>query len=199
MLFNGRNDASNYGELKHCDRYNGYLEMFFNNKVPHAGEGLLILEIQDRLLSFLVACAKTILHDMTDDGTLLDAPLQSRPPVSIKASGETASWTTLAAEAPYRVPSHLDFSQLRILLATKRDAAGDYILALREDPGFYYERMRLAKEHRQECIRDILGNEHHLFRTGREDLLWTNVLGHGTFGPHIQYGHWAELCTPVAR
>jgi hypothetical protein len=68
---------------------------------------------------------------MADTGALLDAPLQSLSPPLIKSAGETPSWATLAAEAPYRVPSHLDFGQVRILLATRRDAAGNYMFRTR--------------------------------------------------------------------
>lgn len=40
--------------------------------------GVLVLEVQDRILSFLVRCAELILHDIPGD-TLLHGPLQPRP------------------------------------------------------------------------------------------------------------------------
>lgn len=175
MLFTGHNDASSYGKLLHWDDHPEAFDWLMNRRHMQPGEGLLVLESQDKTTQFLVDCAKAILHDI-DDSVLLNAMPQPEPPASELQATEAISWASLAAEAPYRVPSSLSFARLESLLKAKRDAAEDHIWSMREDPAYFVSAMKDAFEHRQDHIKDRYGEPHPLFRFGREDLLWGRVI-----------------------
>lgn len=137
--------------------------------------GLLVLEAQDRVLSFLVKCAKLILHDYTED-LLLQSPLKS--PVSpIPDTAGFASLAALAAEAPYRQPANLDFARLATLLAAKRDEAADHLWSLREDPGYFEAHMLECKEHCVKAMKDVRGRQLPRLPSGDEDVEWASIVG----------------------
>lgn len=52
----------------------------------HPGEGLQVLEIQERLYGFLLACCRDILHDVSEKD-LRGAPVQ--PGASLAVNGGT--------------------------------------------------------------------------------------------------------------
>lgn len=61
-------------------------------------------------------CCHVILHDHTPSALTSEGPIQPEPPSIIDSS----NWPTLAsvaAEAPYRLPTKLDFVRLRTLVA----------------------------------------------------------------------------------
>lgn len=120
------------------------------------GDGLLILEIQQNVLEFLVKWCEVILGKAANvlvTQFSIGAELASVELVS--------SWPTievLATHAPYLAPQKPDFNQLADLLAARHSAAQDHIWALREDPG-YFENIALQwGKHRPESIHDALGN-----------------------------------------
>ncbi|KAI0853366.1 hypothetical protein F5Y00DRAFT_257391 [Daldinia vernicosa] len=88
------------------------------------GEGILVLEIQERIMRFLLDCCRGILHDAAAD--------------EVKG-GRKTPLATLAAEAPYRKPSEIDLRQSQQLVAAHHFDAEDNFWALREDPGFFAE------------------------------------------------------------
>ncbi|KAK4499316.1 hypothetical protein PRZ48_009829 [Zasmidium cellare] len=192
MLFTGRNTASAYGELISWDDHPDAFDWLMNRKHMQPGEGLLILESQDKTMKFLVNCAKAILHDV-DEEKLLDSEPQPEPPASELETGETMSWTLLAAEAPYRLPSRLSFARLESLLKAKRDAAADHLWSLREDPAYFSDVLKDAWDHSQDHIKDEFGHAHPLFRFGREDLLWGRVI------TIVHLEHWSEFHERASR
>jgi hypothetical protein len=185
MVFTARHDAQSYGELLHWDDHPEAFNWMMSRRCPHPGEGLLILESQERIMSFLVKCAKEILHDIPE-ATLLDFPLQDAPAAASNDTGFD-SLATMAAEAPYRPPAELSFSRIESLLAARRDAAADHLWALREDPAYYSEVMLDSRDHRQETLKDMNGNVHPLFRFGREDILWSRVVGNEITNGFLQF------------
>lgn len=83
------------------------------------------------MLSFLVRCAKLIMHDHPmDTCAILQRPLEPAPTPSSGMDAGFASLVTVAAEAPYKKPAELDFSKLATLLVAKRDDAADYLWSL---------------------------------------------------------------------
>ena len=179
MMFTGRHTPSTYGELIAWDDHPEAFDWFHTQKGAHPGEGIFILEIQDRLYKFLLDCCKEILHDMSGD-LLTDPniPLQPEPPSILGNETGLASLATTAAEAPYRLPANLDFKRLESLVKAKLSAAEDHLWALREDPSYHSETMLDWKEHRQECMLDTAGHKHPvLANTSREPILWDRVIG----------------------
>jgi hypothetical protein len=144
--------------------------------VPHSG--LLVLEAQERVLSFLVDCAKLLLHNFTEDSMLLSPHSPFESTVAAKTKTGYSSWATIAAEAPYRRPANLDFDRISSLLAAKHDEAADHLWSLREDPSYFETHILESKEHRRELITDCYGRQHPVCSPGCEDQLWARVVGH---------------------
>ncbi|KAI1364590.1 hypothetical protein F5Y08DRAFT_328581 [Xylaria arbuscula] len=113
------------------------------------GEGLLILEFQERLLGFLIECCRSILHDipldqMTSDKFAIQPEPQLKKPLD--AAGY-ANLSIMAKEAPYRPPAKLDLQKIESLLSARTVRAEDHIWSLREDPSYFAETMLDMKEH----------------------------------------------------
>ncbi|CAD0037154.1 unnamed protein product [Aureobasidium pullulans] len=119
------------------------------------GEGLLVLEVQQRIWQFLVACAKEITHDVTaesTENTTLDSESHSVP---ASESGQA----TLAAnslEAPYREPAHLNIDRIKSIAAAKRSGIADHIWLLREDPSYFADCTGLTKAFWNRVLRKMI-------------------------------------------
>lgn len=158
MVMDGPLHEEDYGKLVPRDLKSDWLEG--DQKQISPGEGLLILEAQDRLLGFLVSCCQQILHDISATEMFSDRfPLVTEPP--LKAETEVNGFNSLAimaSEAPYRIPAKLDFDRLISILSAKASAAKDHLWALREDPGYFFEHVREMKEHDPENVKDENGH-----------------------------------------
>ena len=109
--------------------------------------GLLGLEIQKGIYSFLVSCAKLILHDVSPTAFFI-APHQPTPaPPHAVATSDWPSFTAHMLEAPYRVPQNMDLERMKTLISARRASAEDHIWMLREDPGYFMDTLREWKEH----------------------------------------------------
>ncbi|KAJ0132784.1 FAD-linked oxidoreductase chyH [Fusarium oxysporum f. sp. albedinis] len=99
--------------------------------------GMVILEIQERLMDFLVKCCHQILHGIEPDNLFSDVYLvQTEPelPLNTQTQGIQTSLLEITVETPYRVPTRLGFANLEKLFAAKVAAAEDHVWAMREDP-----------------------------------------------------------------
>lgn len=127
------------------------------------GIGLLILEIQQRLMAFLVTCAELILHgldleavDLESSTSLSPSPTSSVPtaPGSVDLR---PSLDTVVQEAPYRVPDQFDFARLYSFVYAKRDEAEDHVRSLREDPSYFVKVIKELSVAKEEALRTIDG------------------------------------------
>jgi hypothetical protein len=119
-------DEDCYGKLwsQHSDP-DAYASLQLRSYMsPHSG--LLVLEAQERVSSFLVNCANTLLHDFTEDSMLVCPPSPFIPTLTTKTNTGYASWAAIASEAPYRKPASLDFDRIASLLAGKHDEVADH-------------------------------------------------------------------------
>ena len=133
------------------------------------GDGLVILEIQETVLQFLVKCAELILHDLLPLKVApilvwLLSPKPSMPETlslslitPIPSDSSWASVIAATAEAPFRVSMQFDFQHLQRLVDARRAEAEDYIRTIREDPGFFQEAVNNWAEHRHEVLRNRSG------------------------------------------
>jgi plasmid maintenance system killer protein len=196
MMFTNRKTPEKYGELLSWDDNDDAFHWLMSGKGMHPGQGLLILEIQERILRFLVDCCKCIMHDVPD---LTSDKYPVQPPVVL--TRETANgYDTLAlmaAEAPYRLPASMDLERLESLIAAKKSATEDRIWALREDPGYFADAVLEYREHRQELLKDTRGQKHPLFTTGQEDIFWARVINNVVGKAHMQLENWSELESQV--
>ncbi|KAK0338092.1 cell agglutination protein Mam3 [Friedmanniomyces endolithicus] len=112
----------------------------------HPSLGLFGLEVQAGIYSFLLDCAKLILHDVHPAQYFL-APHQAAPAPLMPKRGE---WITLQdhmLEAPYRLPQGLDLDRIKAMVSARRSAVVDHLWMLREDPGYFIENLNDWKEH----------------------------------------------------
>ena len=177
MLFADRHTEDTYGELIAWDDHPEAFNWMMSKYGTLPGEGLLVLEIQKRLYGFLVECCKDVLHDMPE--ALIDASLPIQPEPPLVSANETglASLAITAAEAPYRLPAHLDLKSLASLVEGKLSAAEDHVWALREDPSYYADTVLELREHRQECLPDTSGRVHPVFTVfNQETVFWQRVI-----------------------
>ena len=148
MMLRGQTSAESYGKLIAWDEDDRAREWARSGAQMKVGNGLLVLEIQQRILKFLVNCCRSILHEMSD--ALLrgpDVPVQIEPLPLTLDPGSRPSLATIIAETPYKAPAELNLTRLQDIISQARGAADDHILMLREDPGFFLEQMKLIAEH----------------------------------------------------
>ncbi|KAI4592397.1 hypothetical protein KJ359_011208 [Pestalotiopsis sp. 9143b] len=114
MLLNGMTTLEEYGKVFRWDEQKDALKWLAERRQFLPGEGLIILEIQQRLLTFLVDISQRILHDIpaekltSDEFSILPEPLlrTSEDPTSLSNLGD------LAMQAPYRPPERLDLAKI---------------------------------------------------------------------------------------
>ncbi len=195
MILHGATTAEGYGQLIAWDDHPDAFEWMHTRKQFLPGEGLVILEVQARLMKFLVDCCHEILHDIPAPDLVSDAyAIQSEPPLKTdKDASGFASLTVMAAEAPFRLPERLDLARLESLLEAKMSAAQDHVWALRDDPAYFAHEFLEVKDHRQELLKDTLGRPHPVTNRLREHLLWSRVTGTVLRNAYIDLETFTEL------
>ncbi|CAG8979565.1 hypothetical protein HYALB_00011919 [Hymenoscyphus albidus] len=161
-----------YGRVVSWDDDNEACNAMITQIAHPPGEGLMILEIQQRILRFLVDCCRAILHDWNSD-TLLAAPIKPEPP-SLADAAEYSLITSVATDAPYRLPACVDFRRLGLIAAARRSSAEDHIHSMREDPGYFADFLKEWGEHRQEQLLDTNGHQHPVLS---QSVFWDRVIG----------------------
>ncbi|KAJ6116202.1 hypothetical protein N7523_005531 [Penicillium sp. IBT 18751x] len=134
-----RNDAGDrYGELLKHDVDCAKTRQIRMN----AGDGLLVLERQQRLYRFLVDVATLLCEDM---------PKGSLP----KSSPEPRNANALLGvmrHSFYRSPVNFDAQSLLNFVDAQQDAAEDHVRALREDPSYFADMLLERKDHDMEHV-----------------------------------------------
>ncbi|KAK3351069.1 LOW QUALITY PROTEIN: hypothetical protein B0H65DRAFT_567970 [Neurospora tetraspora] len=173
MILNGVDEKhpDEYGKLLSWDEHPSNFELAMSQRQFLPGEGLLVLEVQDRLLSFLVKCCTEILHEIPED-QLLSSKYPVQPEPHMKEESETTgfdSLAVLAAEAPYRVPAKLDFGRIESLLGAQAAASEDHLWSLREDSNYFVDKALELQEHRPETLKDRWGKSY-------PEVFWSRIL-----------------------
>lgn len=195
MILNGAVGPDEYGRILATDEHPGVLDLLFSGKQFLPGKGLAILEVQERLLSFLVSCCKEILHEIPDHILASDA-FPIKPPPQLRNGAEASGFYSLpimAAEAPYRVPGHLDFGRIDSLLTAKASAIEDHLWSLREDPGYFAHTQREFTDHRYELVRDKYGMLHPVLEKSQDDIFLARVVSHFVVQGHMALEMFSEL------
>ena len=201
MMFTGRTSPMTYGELIPWEEEPDAFNWFTSQRGAHPGEGLLILEIQDRIYRFLVDCCKNILQDMTQTvQTGADAQPQPEPPSLLNDELGLTSQAASAAEAPYRLPAELNLDNLESIIQAKLLETEDHLWALREDPGFFASILQENKDHRQEMMLDIKGKRHPLLATQtKEHVLWGRVIQNSVIAVLAEIETWGILLEKIIQ
>lgn len=195
LILNDATEVDAYGKLLAWDDHPDAFDWMCSRKQFLPGEGLLILEAQQRLLRFLVQCCRLILHDMMDETITSDTyPILPAPQLKTEAEVEGFdSLAVMAAEAPYRVPQRLDLARVQSLLEARAFSAEDHLWALREDPGYFAETLLDWKEHRQEMLPDVRKNAHPTTSKLRIGTLWARIIGSAITESYLQVELFSEL------
>ncbi|KAI9647667.1 hypothetical protein NHQ30_004052 [Ciborinia camelliae] len=157
--------------------------------------GLLVLEIQEKVLRFLVKLAEVMLQDVDLGPKFIQLPILPEPPL-IEDSTEWTSLASIAAEAPYRLPSSVNFKRLQAIVAAKRSSAEDHIHDLREDPGYFAETINERREHRPELVPDAAGKQHEMVDT---PLFWETVVGLAVQDAYSALCVWDIICKALDK
>ncbi|KAF2871079.1 hypothetical protein BDV95DRAFT_594981 [Massariosphaeria phaeospora] len=143
-----------------------------------AGDGLEALEIQEKLLDFLVSVTKIIMKDKGPD--FADESFPVLPPLMALRmdDSEWQSVPALAAQAPYMSPQAVDLLKLKDLVSARLSAAKDHILSLREDPSYFAACVKDWFEHTPYCVPDNHGKVHHHVASAvsRNTYWWETLL-----------------------
>lgn len=132
--------------------------------------GVIVLEIQDRIMSFLVRCCKLILHDT--DTADFRVPHKPNPGHVVTTRTGYPTVAGLAAEAPYRLPQKLDLKRLHVLVKGKRDEAEERIWSLREIPSQLVDSIKESADHTPPTTLDEQQKAHRC--VGTPDC-WTQI------------------------
>lgn len=196
MILNGvAGNHRDYGKLVAWEEHPDAFNWMTKQKQFIPGEGLMILEAQERLLTFLVRCCLELLHDIPQS-TLTSGSFPILPEPQLKPEREINGFDSLivmATEAPYRVPAQLDLHRVESLLTARASAAEDHLWALREALDYFSCTLLEAKEHRQEILKDINGNDHPVFRHGRGHILWGRIIGNVVWDAYHELELFSEL------
>lgn len=195
MVLNGATEPNEYGKLVAWDDHPDAFDWMTSRKQFLPGEGLMILEAQQRVLGFLVNCCQQILHEISEENLTSDTFL-IQPEPQLKTEAETNGFESLAvmaAEAPYRVPAQLNLTRIESLLAARTTAAEDHMWALREDPGYFADTVRELKDHRQEMIKDSYGQAHPVLNKARENIFWSRIIGNVLADAYLPLETYSEL------
>lgn len=196
MILNGAKKAEDYGRvLSWLEHPEAYYDLVKTRKQFLPEEGFTILEVQERLLSFLVECCYQILHDIPKDIMTSDKyPITPQPQLTTEA--ETTGFDSLAvlmAEAPYRAPAQLDLERIEALLSARRSAAEDHVWSLREDPGYFSEVHQELAEHRIEMVKDASGKAHPDLGKTQKGVFWARVSRTVFFDAYYESEMFTEL------
>ena len=186
MLFAGQSVQEQYGKLVSWDDDNDAFDMMTSGLGLQPGEGLLLMEIQERKLQFLAKCAETIVQDllqakdMTPERYLAkyDESFAHLPAFS---SSERPSLYQEIEEAQYKGPDQFDIGRLSTFVRARLHQAKEHIWSLREDPSFFQDTIFNQSEHRQERILTAKGKSHPALK---EDIFWERVVGEVTFNAY---------------
>lgn len=186
MMLEG-NTLDTFGRLIAWDEDDEAMDKCLNGIAHDPGMGLWILEVQERVLQFLVTCCQAILHDFEpNDLVSTEIPIKSEPP-PLTHGLEYPTLASITAEAPYRVPTQIDYNRLSSLVSARLTDAEDHIRGLREDPGYISDVLIDWSEHREEQLLDTNKQKHSdLGKTS----FWNSVICHAVEDAYASLVCW---------
>ena len=195
LLFNRKTPRS-YGELRDFTVSEAKKKVTRTTREVTfpASHGLQILEVQCRILGFLLTSCQLLLrdHDLSSIALVPSQPARAMP------SQQSFSIASLAVEASYRVPQKLDLKRLKVIVKARVEAAEDHIWSLREDPGYFAQQMKEWAEHSPSLIPDKFKLPHGCAQTPRFYAVTAAAMISNAYGSivmwHDTLRHLEELC-----
>lgn len=191
MYLSGEKTQEEYGRLVSWHDDDMAATLLFDCLQFNPGDGLLVLEIQAKIYGFLLEFCYQMFHDIPRDELVsAEYPEQPEPPAITTNDTSYAQLSTVAAEAPYRVPAKIDPLRLVTLIQARRDAAEDHIWDLREDPGYFASTVSVYAQHRQESLLDTNGKRH---PHDNDDVFWNRVIAGVVIQAYMSFVMWDVL------
>lgn len=197
MMLNGVQDDK-YGQLLNWDDHPDAFLWMFEQRQFNPGEGLLVLECQERILTFLVACCKVLLHDIPPQKLLSDDyPPQPMPELQPPAETDALdSQALMREEELYRLPARLDMKRISSVLQAQADAAADHCWLLREDPGYFADELLDVQNHQPPTLRNSTSTARSL--TLRQETPWPRIVETTLVQAYTDLETFAELSRQAA-
>jgi hypothetical protein len=158
MAFIGRKTFDGYGEIMEWEDASAALDSIKAGRTVHIDHGMQILHIQARIWTFLSQCVGLILIDKI--ALPMDLTPQPEPSSLTVDPGSITLLCDVRREAPYRVPSRIDWTRLQALASAQKNQTIEHSVLLREDPGYFVEVTERHRSHRPELILDAEGRSH---------------------------------------
>lgn len=161
MYLTGQTTRTTYGRMVPWSENVQYMTDLYEGIGTHPSEGLILLQIQEKLYSFLVKVTTLLLPELdvtSEPLQSLDARLQT-PEGQMgrkKVTTDPIQWQALNQmnfRAQYDVPSGFDLVYQQRLASAKRDEAEDHVWSLREDPVYLRESVEEELVHSKEVER----------------------------------------------
>lgn len=175
-------EESRYGHLVAMEEDPGMaFRALAERYIMPAGQGLVLLEIQEKLYTFLAEMAEAI-FESRPKSTPGPVPEPDPELISGASAGTQLVWVADERDEAHYTGSSLQIhdpesSQLRhrfhaLLLKAKYNEALDHWRLLRSDPGYFMETVTQWKEHRVEMLLDTRGRS----CTLPDTTIWINAI-----------------------
>ncbi|PQE15299.1 C2H2 and C2HC zinc finger protein [Rutstroemia sp. NJR-2017a BVV2] len=199
-------DEENYGAL---ELWNGFQDSPEDNNwaIPEGkkddgtlwygrglllGDGLLVLEIQQRTLHFLIRCCQEILSHLEPDELVAGDGLESaNVPPPVDEGGDTLSITAVGQSKFYSCLGRPSFTRLKDILYARRALAEDHLWLLKSDPGYFGQQLQATYDHdlahipsRQSKLTSYLGKPEH----------WDSIIKDTICAAYRDIISWDVLC-----
>ncbi|CAO1629701.1 unnamed protein product [Sympodiomycopsis kandeliae] len=178
MLFRNHTSPEKYGEIVSWKEEPRAQQWIAKGLEMTPGTGLQVLQVQQRLLDFLVKVCARILHDVDfspDTLAAAAAALADSPAPVIPPSKEPLSLVHQRIELAYRLPSAIDLEWLESLFMAERDNLRDHIISLHEDPAYFADMLTQYHEHREELLKETDGSPGKFFAQPSKEI-WARAL-----------------------
>ncbi|TVY44381.1 hypothetical protein LOCC1_G003492 [Lachnellula occidentalis] len=203
-LFMDGETSETYGKLVSWDDDEESALLMFSQRQFTPGDGLRVLELQEKVYPFLVKCCELILHDLVESGSMYDDqfPIVQADAAASQTESSTImdilpSLASISAEAPYRLPANLNLDRLSGIFAARLSAAEDHLWQMREDPGYFSDTIIDWSEHRNDRLLDTMGNPH---PTGPHTTdFWERVIRNAVADAYTGFETWSLLHRQVNR
>lgn len=156
MTFDGVDGPEDYGKLVSLDELPGNFNWL---SAYNPGDGLLILEAQQRILSFLIDCCRQILRGLSVGEKIMCCSSNQPEPPNLSEWEPESLVLGQTAAAPYRLPPKADFDLIESMLSGALSAAIDHIWMLREDPYYFMQTLKEIQDHQPEAGQDVAGED----------------------------------------
>ncbi|KAI2629626.1 hypothetical protein GGR54DRAFT_585868 [Hypoxylon sp. NC1633] len=181
MILKDAKTPEEYWQLYAATEEKDVPEVDGNYDVFPVHEGLLILEIQERIYELVVRCAINILHDIPSS-VLVGENMSPKPEPPMPSSSLSPEGIELLAvatfERRYKGVEILDLDAMESLVRAKLANAEDHLWLLRADPVYFGSALKRWSCHRAEHLPDYDGFAHPVFdpEANMTFMFWRSVI-----------------------